>query len=286
MPVRFAYHPGNVGRESCAEVEDTIVPLANTLGIELVEIQGGSSDGAGIIKQGNKTLQLALNARNIAIAQESECDVMTCCATSQGVMSDTIRTLDSNEIIRSQINRALQDISGIEYEPGAGTKHLIHVLVEDVGLDKISEKVLNPLELKVACYYGPNMQKDGACSSDDSFNPTYMEDLVNALGGTAVEHDLRCASIGTPSLLINQDTAMRMTAAVLTEAKSSGAQVLMTACTLSHSLLDSYQMKAGKVSGKDTKIPIVHVSELVAFALGHYLNRFSQLKTRAKLIGS
>lgn len=286
MPVKFAYHPGNVGRQSCAEVEDTIVPLARTLGIEMVEIQGGSSDGAGIIKQGNKTLQLALNARNLAIAQQSECDVMTCCATSQGVMSDAIKALDSDELTRSRINRALKEIAGIEYEPGIQTKHLLHVLVEDVGLDKISDKVLNPLGLKVACYYGPNMQKDGACSEDDPFNPSYMEELVEALGGSAIHHDLKCASVGTPGLLTNQDNAMRMTADVLAEAKSSGAQVLMTACTLSHSALDSYQMKAGRVSGKDTKIPVVHVSELVAFALGHHLDRFSQLRTRARLIGS
>ena len=78
---------------------------------------------------------------------------------------------------------------------------------------------------------------------------------------------------------------MRMTASVLSDAKSNGADVLVSACTISHSNLDSYQSKAGKVAGKDTTMPILHLAELVAFALGHYPDRFAQLRTRALLIG-
>jgi hypothetical protein len=32
-------------------------------------------------------------------------------------------------------------------------------------------------------------------------------------------------------------------------------------------------------------MPILHLAELVAFALGHYPNRFAQLRTRALVIG-
>jgi succinate dehydrogenase / fumarate reductase cytochrome b subunit len=78
---------------------------------------------------------------------------------------------------------------------------------------------------------------------------------------------------------------MQMTAQVLSDAKAAGAQLMVSACTISHSNLDSYQSKAAKVSRKDTNMPVIHLSELVAFALGHHVDRFAQLKTRALVIG-
>jgi succinate dehydrogenase / fumarate reductase cytochrome b subunit len=79
---------------------------------------------------------------------------------------------------------------------------------------------------------------------------------------------------------------MAMTAAVLCDAKQSGADMMVSACTISHSNLDSYQSRAGKLTGKDTAMPVVHLAEIVAFALGHFPDRFAQLRTRSLLIGS
>ena len=76
-----------------------------------------------------------------------------------------------------------------------------------------------------------------------------------------------------------------MTASVLSEAKENGAQLVVSACTISHANLDSYQVKAGKVTGKDTSVPVIHLAELVAFALGHFPDRLAQLRTRAMIIG-
>jgi len=87
-------------------------------------------------------------------------------------------------------------------------------------------------------------------------------------------------------LLSLEKSALRMTADVLSDAITNGADLLVTACTLSHQNLDSYQTKAGKITGKKTAIPIVHLTEILAFALGIFPDRFAQLRTRAKLIGS
>ena len=82
------------------------------------------------------------------------------------------------------------------------------------------------------------------------------------------------------------DSVMKMTARVLNDAKRAGAQVIVSACTLSHANLDSYQGKAGRVANMDTNIPAVNLTEIIAFALGHFPDRFAQLKTRAMIIGS
>ena len=285
--VKFSYYPGNVARQSSQEVEDTLQPLCKTLGIELFEMVGYSSDGGNIIRQGNRELQLALNARNLAIAQEIGHDIMTPCASAQGILYDSLKTFRDDPISLAKANSVISKTSNMGLDADeVSTHHLLHVLVDEIGLDKIEAAVVNPLDIEIACYYGPHMQREGACGNDDAWNPTYMEQLISALGGTPVEYSSKCASVGNPSLLTLGDSVMKMTARVLNDAKKAGAKILVSACTLSHSNLDSYQSKAGRVAGKDTNIPVVNLTEIVAFALGHFTDRFAQLKTRALIIGS
>jgi len=53
MAIRYAYHPGNVAHSNALEVADTMPLAAQSLGIELVPLEGATSCGAGIIRQAN-----------------------------------------------------------------------------------------------------------------------------------------------------------------------------------------------------------------------------------------
>ena len=285
--VKYSYYPGNVARQSSREIEDTIQPLARTLGIELIEIVGYNGDGGNIIKQGNKELQLALNARNLALAQKNGHEIITACASAQGILHESLSTFQNDPIALANANRVLQGTTGMVLDPeDMKTNHLLHVLVDEIGLDKIEAAVVNPLDLDIACYYGPHMQRKGACGGDDVWNPNYMEKLITALGGRPIEFSSKTMSVGNPSLLTLGPSVMKMTAKVLNDAKKAGANIIVSACSLSHSNLDSYQGKAGRVAKKDTSIPAVNLTEIIAFALGHHVDRFAQLKTRALIIGS
>jgi heterodisulfide reductase subunit B len=201
-------------------------------------------------------------------------------------MCETADTLAADSLYASQLNNLIARTSGIEYSGESKSRHLLHYLVEEVGLDKIRDAVINPINLNIAGYYGSNMQREGACGDDDIFLPSYLEQLITALGGVPIDFELKCQSVGAPSLLTLEGTAMAMTAAVLSDAKQNGADMMVSACTISHSNLDSYQSRAGKLTGKDTAMPVVHLAEIVAFALGHYPDRLAQLRTRALIIGS
>ena len=285
--VKYSYYPGNVARQSSREVEDTIQPLCYSLGIELIEIIGYNSDGGNIIKQGNKDLQLALNARNIALAEKNGHDIITACASAQGILHESLDTFKKDPIALAKANSVLEKTTGMTLEASdISTSHLLHVLIDEIGIEKIEAAVVNPLDLDIACYYGPHMQRKGACGGDDAWNPTYMEQLITALGGRPVDFKTKTSSVGNPSLLSLGDSVMKMTARVLNDAKKAGAQVLVSACTQSHSNLDSYQGKAGRVANKDTNIPVVNLTEIIAFALGHFTDRYAQLRTRALIIGS
>ncbi len=283
--MKFAYFPGCVAKGSSREVEDAMRSVVDGLGITLIEMPGAACCGAGVMKQGNHRLQLAINARTFAMAEEQGLDVLTPCATCQGNMYEDLALLLDDEPLRAEINDVLERTTGMRFEGNLRMRHLLDVMVEDIGLDVIASKVVNPVDFPIAGYYGSPMLRAAANGDDDPHNPVYFEQLIAALGGEAVDYDGRTRSVGFPGLLSQEKTAMKMTASVLSEAKQEGAKIMATACPLSHFNLDVYQVKAGRATGKDTSMPVIHLPELVAFALGYHVTRYAQLRTRALVIG-
>ena len=91
--------------------------------------------------------------------------------------------------------------------------------------------------------------------------------------------------MGVPGLFSEESTVLKQVASVISDAKSEGARLIVSTCTLSHTVLDIYQGKARRSTGVSTNIPVIHMTELLAFGFGHYNNRLAQLKTRVAVIG-
>ena len=285
MALRYAYHPGNVAHSNAIEVADTMPAAAESLGIELVDLDGATSCGAGIIRQANADLQVVLNARTMAQAEALGLDIITPCATTAATLHEDLTALRNDSKLMAKTNDILERNCGLTLTGEVNVHHLLHVIVDEIGIEKLAESVKNPFGFRIAGYYGPNMQQEGACGGDDVFDPDYLEQVIAALGGQPVDWTSRTHSVGVPGIFSEEKTVLKQTAAVLSDAKSEGAELVVSACNLSHMLMDVYQGKAGKVSGESTKIPIIHLTELLAFGFGHYVDRLAQLRTRVLIIG-
>ena len=285
MALRYAYHPGNVAHSNAIEVADTMPAAAESLGIELVDLDGATSCGAGIIRQANADLQVVLNARTMAQAEALGLDIITPRATTAATLHEDLTSLRNDSKLMAKTNDILERNCGLTLTGEVNVHHLLHVIVDEIGIEKLAESVKNPFGFRIAGYYGPNMQQEGACGGDDVFDPDYLEQVIAALGGQPVDWTSRTHSVGVPGIFSEEKTVLKQTAAVLSDAKSEGAELVVSACNLSHMLMDVYQGKAGKVSGESTKIPIIHLTELLAFGFGHYVDRLAQLRTRVLIIG-
>jgi len=282
---KYAYHPGNVAHSTAVEVGQSMAPLCATLGIELVPLEGATSCGAGVMRLANKKLQVALNARTFAMAEAAGLDIITPCASTAGNLSEDLAMLKADPALLDSTNQVLEKTCGLTFSGDVKVHHLLTVLVEDVGLDALAAAVKNPIDFDIACYYGPHMQQAGACGDDDVFDPTYMEQIVGAIGGRAIDWSCRMMSTGAASIFGEEPTALKQTAAILADAKSEGAQLMLSACNLSHMMLDVYQLKAGRAAGARASMPVSHFVDVVAFALGHHNDRLAQLRTRCLVIG-
>lgn len=285
MALRYAYHPGNVAHSNAIEVADTMPAAAESLGIELIDLDGATSCGAGIIRQANADLQVVLNARTLAQAEALGLDIITPCATTAATLHEDLTSLRNDSKLMAKTNDILERNCGLTLTGEVNVHHLLHVIVDEIGIEKLTESVKNPFGFRIAGYYGPNMQQEGACGGDDVFDPDYLEQVIAALGGQPVDWTSRTQSVGVPGIFSEEKTVLKQTAAVLSDAKSEGAELVVSACNLSHMLMDVYQGKAGKVSGESTKIPVIHLTELLAFGFGHYVDRLAQLRTRVLIIG-
>ena len=113
MPLKYAYHPGNVAHSGSPEVADTMEAVARNLDLELTHLDGATSCGAGIIKQANERLQLALNARTFAMAESHGLDIITPCAATAGNLKQDLEKLRSDPILMKETNDVLAKTCGM-----------------------------------------------------------------------------------------------------------------------------------------------------------------------------
>jgi len=266
--VKLAYYPGCVAQESGKELDLATRYVCRTLGIELVEFPNFSCCGSGFVDEANEVLNVAINARNLAIAERAGLDVLTICSTCQGMLSlANLRMADPK--VRARVDGALRPL-GIEYRGSVKVKHLLRVLTEDIGLDAVRAKVRRPLAgLKVGAFYGCHLLRPAdELAWEDGEEPHAFEDLLSAVGASPVLYRGRVMCCGFPVLFVREPTANRIAATQIDDAKAHGADAMATPCPLCHISLDGFQNKAEKVAGHDLHMPIFHLPQLVGLALG------------------
>ncbi len=266
--MRIAYYPGCVAQESGKELDMATRYVCRAFGIELVEFPSFSCCGSGFIDEANEALNIAINARNLAIAERAGLDVLTICSTCQGMLNLANVRLE-DPAIKTRVDRALQPI-GIEYKGTAKVKHLLRVLTEDIGLEAVKAKVRRPLTgLKVGAFYGCHLLRPGdEMGWEDGEEPHAFEDLLSVLGASPVDYRGRVMCCGFPIQFVKEETASRIAGRQILDAKAHGADAMATPCPLCHISLDAYQNKAAQVVQQPLDMPVFHLPQLVGLALG------------------
>lgn len=266
--MRLAYYPGCVAQESGKELDLATRWVAKALEIELVEFPRFSCCGSGFVDEANEVLNVAINARNLAIAERAGLDMLTVCSTCQGMLTlAQLRMTDP--AVRAKVDGALRPL-GIEYRGSVKVTHLLRVLTERVGLEAIRSKVKRPLSgLKVGAFYGCHLLRPAdEMRWESPEEPHAFEDLLAALGAEPVLYRGRVLCCGFPIQFVKPETAERIAGRQILDAKEHGADAMATPCPLCHISLDAYQAPAAKQVGQPLDMPVFHLPQLVALAFG------------------
>lgn len=272
--LKYAYFPGCVAQGACRELYQSTSALAEALGIELIELKKAACCGSGTFKEDSQLLEDTVNARNIALAEELKLPLLTHCSTCQGVIGhvdERLKECQKNDPdYMQQVNGLLQKEGCSPYQGTTQVKHLLYALVTDYGIEEIQQRVTKSLSgLKCASFYGCYLLRaQKSMPYDDPFNPQAMENVFRAVGATPIYYRGRTQCCGWPLSSYATDQSFKMAGMHIQDAIASGADCMITPCPLCHLNLDSRQPEVEKVIGKKLGLPVLHLSQLIALALG------------------
>ena len=272
--LKYAYFPGCVAQGACRELYQSTRALTQALGIELIELKKAACCGSGTFKEDSQLLEDTVNARNIALAEELNLPLLTHCSTCQGVIGHVDERLkesqENDPAYVEQVNGLLQKEGCSPYRGSTDVKHLLYALVADYGLEAIGERVTKSLSgLKCAAFYGCYLLRaQKSMPYDDPFNPQAMENVFRVVGATPIYYRGRTQCCGWPLSSYATNQSFKMAGMHIQDALASGADCMITPCPLCHLNLDSRQPEVEKVIGEKLGLPVLHLSQLIALALG------------------
>ena len=270
MALKYALYPGCAAKGATPELYQSTMAIIGRLGIEVVELEAASCCGAGVVGEADPDVALALNARTFAQAEQLGLDVMTICGTCQGVMGAANKRLKTETGLLDRINQLLARDGGITYRGRVQVKHLLWIVVRELGLHRLRQEIRVPMEnFRIAPFYGCYILRPSwDLGFDDPENPTSLEKVIRAVGGEPVTYAGRTKCCGFPIMLEKEAIAVAMSGTNMKEAKDEGADFMVTPCPLCHMSLDIYQERAGRAVNANLNLPILHLPQLIGLAMG------------------
>lgn len=268
--MKYAFYPGCAVHASSKEYGDSTKAISKALNIDLVEIDDWNCCGAVDAIYSYKPLySVAIDARNLALAEKMEMDISTLCSACFYTLSRTNSLLEKDSKLRNKVNDIISNV-GLNYGGKVKVRHFLEVILSDVGLDKIGAKVKNSLTgLNVASYYGCFLVRPpDLIDFDDPDHPTKLDELVETLGGSRVEYYGKTRCCGASLGVTKEEVMLELSRDILVSAKNAGANCIITACPLCHFNLDAKQKDIESKFEIVIDLPVLHFTQLIGLAYG------------------
>jgi len=269
----YILYPGCSMEGSAKAYNDSLMAIKDTLGIGLHEVEDWNCCGATEYLSINLIPAYSLIARNLAIASKqanSTRTVVAPCSACYLNLSKADYYMDERPTLGQKVNEALA-AGGLHYEPGSlEIRHLLEVLVYDVGLDTIKSKVVRPLTgLRVAPYLGCMVPRPDYYNRwSDHEHPTELDEVLKALGAEVIDFPLKTTCCGGHMTQIGPETAYELIRRLVSSADNYQADIMTTVCPMCQMNLDAYQAETNRHFGTHYQMPIVFFTQLMGLAFG------------------
>jgi len=264
--MKYAYYPGCSSHSTARDMHESAAAVARALGIELVEIDGWSCCGATAAHQTDRVLAASLPASNLLLAKQMGLDTVVTCAACYSRMKAANHEVSTSP----DMHKKVADTVGRPYDGSVAVRHLVEVLLEDVGIEKLRKSFVQSLGgLKVASYYGCLLVRPhNVTNFDDAENPTSLDRLVEAMGGHSVDWPCKVDCCGGGLNLTRTDMVVKLSGSIIDMAAAAGADCIAVACPMCQASLDLRQSDMHKKSGRRYQMPILYVTQLLGLCLG------------------
>ena len=255
----YSYFPGCTLKTKGKDLDRWARISAKALGFELEELPNWQCCGAVYPMAKDEIATRLSSVRALASARDAGNDLVTLCSACHHVIKRVNHDMRTDATICDRANRYMA--LDTPYAGETTVLHYLEVLRDRIGFDNLKKMVVNPLTgKKIGAYYGCLLLRPSKeLMFDDPENPTIIEDFIRALGAEPVVYAMRNECCGGYCTVENKSYAAKQVDKIMDNARSCGAEMLITACPLC-----MYNLKHNAANG----LPIHYFTELLAEALG------------------
>lgn len=264
--MKYSYYPGCTLHASTKEYDMSTRAVCEKIGIELEELPDWNCCGALGAFSYNYFLSVALPARNLALVEKKKLTLAAPCNACFHNLAKANKLLKENDDLKKRIN----DVMDFPYHGTAEIRHLLDIIVNDVGLEAVAKSVTKPLKgLKVVPYYGCLIVRPTEVAKfDDQENPQSLDNLLKALGAEVLPYPMKVKCCGASLVVSDEDLAFQLTKNILQTAKDVGANCVAVTCPLCHTNLDAYQGDIESRYNVALGLPVLYFTQIMGLAFG------------------
>jgi heterodisulfide reductase subunit B len=270
----YLFYPGCSMQKNAKSYLDSLIAIRPDLEIGLEEIEDWNCCGATEYWSVHQLKAHALVGRNLALAEQQangSNTVVAGCSACFLNLAKTANYMEEDALLRSQIDDALA-AGGLHFTPGSlDIRHLLDIVYNDVGIEKIRSKVVRPLTgLRIAPYYGCMIvrpDRDNRYGNPEY--PTALDKLMEALGATVIDFPQKTHCCGGHMTQISPDVAYELLHRLISGADRYHADLMVTLCPMCQLNLDAYQGEMNTFMNTDYHMPVLYFTQLIGLAFGY-----------------
>lgn len=270
---QYAFYPGCSSQKgaSADNFLRSIGVMCDKLDVQLNEIPDWNCCGASIgYGEGGELPRLVLSARNLALAEKElpGQQMVSVCPACWLASRETEERLHESSSLLAETNEALKE-AGLNLRNEVQQRHMVEVLIEDIGWEGMKKPVVKPLEgLKFAGYVGCQTNRPFGIVGESFENPQYLDKMIETCGAEAVKYDQKVTCCGGALAFSEPEKAQKQIRDIVESAYDHGADMIVTPCQLCQANVEIYQSEINKKQGTKFNMPVVYYSQLMTVAYG------------------
>ena len=256
----ISYYPGCSLHGTAREYDESIRGVSEILGLQLHELEDWTCCGASSAHCTDEELAIDLAARNLAIAEKSNRELLVPC----------VACYSRFKVAEKEVKEQSKKLR-FSYQGNVPIRYSLDFFCDEPILEDVKKKRVKPLNgLKVVCYYGCLTVRPPKLTGIRQYeNPEHMDRLMEILGAEPIPWSYKTDCCGASLVMTRTDIVRKLSGKLLSMAKEAEASCLVTGCPMCQANLDTRQDELAKEVGENFDIPILYFTELMGLALGH-----------------
>jgi len=262
--MEIAYYPGCTLKTNAKEFEETAIKAFAKLSITLKELKKWYCCGTVYSLTTDNLMYRLAAIRSLVKAREEGYNKLT---TFCSVCHNTLKQANQMAVYDKEAMKKVNSFMDEEAEYD-GSVEVIHPLEILKGMKKeIREKVASPLKRKYAAYYGCLLLRPKEVAINQYGNPRVMEELLETLGGEAVNFPFRNECCGSYNIAGDRRAVVERTYRIVGNAIKNGASAIINSCPLCSFNLKETQETIRNMRPDFVSLPVYYFTEVMAEAL-------------------